>query len=371
VPFCRHRCGYCNFSLVAGRDDLIADFLRAIELEMSQLEKPHEIDTLFVGGGTPSHLPPANLEKLFQSLRRWFSLATGYEFTIEANPADVTPDLIDLIAAAGVNRISLGAQSFNTDKLRLLERDHGGVEIDQAVELAARAKLNVSLDLIFGVPSESPAVWQKDLESVVRLHPKHLSTYALTFERGTTFWTRRYHGELQPPTEDSAAELYEMTIDSLAGAGYEHYEVSNFALPGHACRHNVAYWNGATYFAFGPGAASHVDGCRRVNHRSTTTYLRRVLSDESPVADQETLTPRASAVERLVFGLRQRAGVDCERFARETGFIVQQLAGTTLERMIKHGLLQQDNSAIRVTHAGLMVCDSIAAELLGGSVSTS
>ena len=310
VPFCRHRCGYCNFTLVAGRDDLIADYLRAIELELAALDEPCEVDTLFFGGGTPTHLPPEALARLIASARTWFPLAEGYEFSVEANPADVNDETLDVLARGGVNRLSLGGQSFDPAKLAGLERDHTPEVLRAAARAARRRLASLSLDLIFAAPGETLDGWQADLAAALALDIDHVSTYGLTFERGTAFWSRLLTGDLGRLDEDLERAMYEAAIDTLTAAGFEHYEVSNFARAGHRCRHNEAYWSGAGYHAVGPGAARYVGGRREMNHRSTTTWLKRVLAGQSPVAERETLEPADRAREMLVFGLRRMAGVE-------------------------------------------------------------
>jgi len=201
VPFCRHHCGYCNFTVVAGRDDLIEQYLVAIDRELSGLGDPRPIDTLFLGGGTPTHLPPGALERLLQSIRRWFVLSNHCEFSVEANPADVTADVVQLLVAHGATRVSLGAQSFDSVKLQRLERDHVAADIERAVSLSRDAGLDVSLDLIFAAPGETLAGWQHDVETAVLLRPDHISTYGLTYERGTTFWGRLIRGDLRRAEE--------------------------------------------------------------------------------------------------------------------------------------------------------------------------
>jgi oxygen-independent coproporphyrinogen-3 oxidase len=309
VPFCAHRCGYCNFTLVAGRDDLIDRYLQAIQIELSWLQRPYEVDTLFFGGGTPSYLPHRQLERLLDMTLAVFPLASGAEFSVEANPADLDAEKVRLLAGHGVTRISLGAQSLDADKLKTLERDHAPCDVHRAVELARAAKTSVSCDLIFGVPGESAAVWQADLDGILHLGVDHVSTYGLTFEKGTSFWTRLNAGRLVRVDEELERSMYAQAIDSLSAAGFEHYEVSNFARPGHRCRHNEAYWLGQNYFAAGPGAARYVAGRRETNHKSTTTYLARVLSGQSPVAESEQLSPADRARELLVFALRRLEGV--------------------------------------------------------------
>jgi len=364
VPFCRHRCGYCNFTLIAGRDDLVEVYLQAVARELSWLETPREVDTLFIGGGTPTHLSRDQLQQLCATVKRWFPLASGHEFSVEANPLDLTKDKAELLASHGVNRVSLGVQSFSASKLELLERDHRGEQIVAAFEAARRTMRSVSLDLIFGTPGETPENWQSDLQQALALAPDHLSTYGLTFERGTSFWSRLQKNEIRQVTEEVDRSMYLMAIELLTRAGFEHYEVSNFAKPGHRCRHNEVYWAGETYYAAGPGAARYVEGRREMNHRSTTTYLQRVLADQSPVAEAETLSPEDSARERLVFGLRRLEGVDRDGFAAATGFGIDRLVGRSLAEFVRANLLEDNGSRIRLTRQGLLVSDSIWPEFL-------
>jgi oxygen-independent coproporphyrinogen III oxidase len=359
VPFCRHRCGYCNFTLIAGRDDLIGRYLRALEIELSLLGSPRPVDTLFFGGGTPTHLSAAELDQLLRLARTWFPLATGGEFSVEANPLDLTPERCKILSAQGVNRISLGVQTFSGRKLAILERDHTAADIATAFAAAASVASSVSLDLIFGVPGETLSEWEHDLQEALSLRPQHVSTYGLTIEKGTSFFPRVERGELRPADEDAAATMYERTIDVLTAAGYEHYEVSNFALPGCRCRHNETYWLGRGYYAAGPGAARYVNGVREVNHRSTTTWLQRLEQNESPVAEREELGPEDRARERLVFGLRRLEGVGAAQFQQETGFAIDDLVGAALTNFVRQGLLVRDGASVTLTRKGLLVSDSL------------
>jgi len=364
VPFCTHRCGYCNFTLVSGRPDLVGPFLDAIERELSQLGTPRPVRTLFFGGGTPTYLPPAALERFLAIVQRWHPLEPGGEWSVEANPLDVTPSLIAQLAAAGVTRISLGAQSFSPRKLKLLERDHSAEVISQAVSMVRTAELQVALDLIFGVPDETLEEWQADLERAIALAPDHVSTYGLTWEHGTSYWTRREHGELTPVDEETERAMYLAAIATLTAAGFEHYEVSNFARPGFRCRHNEAYWLGEEYYAAGPGAARYFDGERSVNHRSTTTWLQRIERGESPIAERETLSKDDRARELLVFGLRRLEGVSAAWFLAKSGMELRPLLGERGQRLLEHELLRWDNEQLSLTQSGLMIADAICAELL-------
>jgi oxygen-independent coproporphyrinogen-3 oxidase len=372
VPFCRHRCGYCNFTLVAGRDDLIGAYLDALSRELAATGGPHPVETLFFGGGTPTHLPPAQLGRLLEVVGRTFPLAAGGEWSVEANPIDLTDDpggdRTRVLATAGVSRISLGAQSFDPRVLKLLERDHTPEQIAASYDRARQIAQSVSLDLIFGVPGQSLADWQRDLASAVALAPDHLSTYGLTFEKGTAFWSRLGRGEMARADEDLERAMYEAAIETLTAAGYEHYEVSNFARPGHRCRHNETYWTGRPYFATGPGAARFVAGRRETNHRSTTTYIARVLAGQSPVAESEQLEPEDAARERLVFALRRLEGIDLAQFAAETGFAAERLGGDALSRFLNQGLLEivdrENHRHLRLTRRGLLVSDALWPEFL-------
>jgi oxygen-independent coproporphyrinogen-3 oxidase len=359
VPFCAHRCGYCNFTLIAGRDDLIEAYVAALQRELSWLVEPRPVETLFIGGGTPTHLPPAALARLLGAVRRWFPLAERGEFSIEANPAGLDAERVDILAEYGVTRMSLGAQSFDAEKLAVLERDHAPADIARGVELGRKRLASVSLDLIFGAPGETLEIWRRDLESALRLAPDHVSTYGLTYERGTTFWNRLGRGRLARLDEELERAMYAEALDSLGAAGFEHYEVSNFARPGHRCRHNEVYWAAEEYYAAGPGAARYIAGRRETNHRSTTTWLKRVLAGESPVAESETLSPEDRAREALVLGLRRMEGVDRRQFAAGAGFEIDALVGPELSRFVELGLLCDQSGRVRLTREGLFVSDAI------------
>jgi oxygen-independent coproporphyrinogen-3 oxidase len=385
VPFCRHRCGYCNFTLVAGRDDLIGDYLRAIERELTwQCSRvgnafqsisigdisaeemvadcpaaQQQVDTLYFGGGTPTRLSRDHLRELADIVLRWHPLAPGGEWTVEANPADIDEAMIRLLADLGVTRLSLGGQSFRREKLELLERDHAAVDIEAAARLARHAGMQLALDLIFATPGETLHEWKADLDAALALEPHHISTYSLTFERGTSFWTRRLRGALSELDEELQRDMYALAIERLTRAGFEHYEVSNFARPGYRSRHNQVYWSGKCYFAAGPGAARYVDGVRETNHRSTTTYLRRVLAGESPVAERERLSSEARARELLVFGLRRTDGVSHREFVASTGYAIDELIGQPLKRFVAAGLLSDDGNRVQLTKTGLFVSDAI------------
>ena len=364
VPFCRHRCGYCNFSVVADRDDLVDRFSRAIDVELAELSGA-TIETVFVGGGTPTHLPPPALRRLLESIRGAVQILPDAEFSVEANPEDVDREKVTVLVEAGVNRVSLGVQSFNAKKLRTLERSHDRATAVRAIETVAVSIPNVSIDLIFAAPGESVAAWRDDVATALQTPITHLSSYALTFEKGTSFWSRRRKGELRSPAESDELEMYQHVRGATAEAGWEQYEVSNFALPGHRCRHNVAYWHGRGWHAAGPGAARFRDGRREVNHRSTTGYLKRIETGRSPVAESEPIGLEQYTRERAAFGIRMLDGIEPERLRAETGVDLEALCHDAFERGVDRGLLWRSARRVGLTERGLLFADTVAADFLG------
>lgn len=364
VPFCAHRCGYCNFAVVAGREDLIPAYLEALAAELSGLEVPREVDTLYIGGGTPTQLAAPQLDQLCRLVARWHPLAAAGEWTVEANPEGFTPTCAELLARHGVTRVSLGVQSLDAAKLVKLERSHSPAQAAHSVAAARGAGLRAAVDLIFGVADETLDVWRRDVAAAVALEPDHLSTYGLTIEKGTAFWARRARGSWQELDEELLRSMYQEGIDLLEAAGFEHYEVSNFALPGRRSRHNQVYWEGASYYAAGPGAARYVDGVRETNHASLRTYLRRIAAGASPVAERESLDEEARARERLILGLRRLQGVEFAAFQAATGYGVFELAGDVLRALAAEGVVALDDRRIRLTREGLLVSDSVWPALL-------
>ena len=364
VPFCVHRCGYCDFTVVAGRADLVPAWFDALAAELALLETPRPVETLFIGGGTPTWLEPPDLARLLELVTRWFPLAPGAEFSVEANPSGLDEPRIDALAAAGVNRVSLGVQSFFDRDLALLERDHTAATVREVVTLLRQLTGNLSCDLIFAVPGQSLADWQHNLETALELGFPHISTYGLTIEKGTTFWSRRKKGQLPAVPEALERDMYEAAMDRLPAAGLEQYEISSFARPGHRCRHNQVYWRGEPFFAAGPGAARYLNGSREVNYRSVTGWIRHVLAGDSPVHERETLTPADRARELLVLGLRMTDGISADEFRHRTGLILQEFAGSTITPLLEAGLLEHTADRLRLTREGRCLADSVAGEFL-------
>jgi len=366
VPFCAHKCGYCDFASLAGVDHLADRYLGALEREMATaLGEPQEVDTIFVGGGTPTRLDVSQLSRLSEIIKRWFVLTPGGEWTVEANPGTLDADKANVLAAAGVNRVSLGAQSFQPELLLVLERNHGRDQVETALEIVRPRFDRWSLDLIFGVPGSTLGAWRDDLEIALGLGPAHLSCYGLVFEKGTALWNQRQSGRVQPLDEETERSMYEWTIERLGASGLLMYEISNFARPGHESRHNLVYWANDAYFGFGVGAARYIDGVRSVNTRDLNGYLRRIEAGTPATGPTETLTPAERARETAVLMLRRtRDGIRRDAFFERTGFELDVLAGDAITRLGSRGLLDDDGQRVCLTREGLFVADSVLCEFL-------
>jgi oxygen-independent coproporphyrinogen-3 oxidase len=364
VPFCAHHCGYCDFAVVAGRDALIDRYLDALSAEVATLGAPCPVETLFLGGGTPTHLAPGQLDRLFAALARWLPVEPGGELTVEANPDTLTADKVAALARHGVNRVSLGAQSFSAATLAVLERSHDPAAIAPAVGRVKAAGAAVSLDLIFGVPGQTVRQWRADLDAALALGPDHVSTYGLTYEKGTPLWKQRRSGRLVPLDEDAELEMFRLAIDVLESSGFEQYEVSNFARPGRRSRHNQIYWANHAYHGFGLGAARYVDGAREVNTRDLDGYVRKALAGEPVTRQSERLDPEERAKETMAVQLRRADGIDRAAFREQTGFDLELVVGDKLGWLVERGLLRDDGAGVALTREGLFVADAIVARLL-------
>jgi putative oxygen-independent coproporphyrinogen III oxidase len=316
VPFCARRCSYCDFAIAVRRDTPGDAYVDAILKEWVQWQEhpawaaSPTLETIYFGGGTPSRLNPAAIDRLVSRVAADRSLAAGAEITLEANPEDVVVETAAAWRAAGVTRISLGAQSFDPRVLSWMHRSHSAEQVPLAVEAVRAAGIpDLSLDLIFGLPAALDRVWDADVEQALALQPDHLSLYGLTIEPHTVLerWTKR--GELTPVDEERYAREFLAADTRLTQAGFEHYEVSNAARVGHRARHNSAYWQRAAYIGLGPSAHSGFGSERQWNLREWTSYERAVREGVSPVAGCEQLTPEQVRLEELYLGLRTRDGV--------------------------------------------------------------
>jgi oxygen-independent coproporphyrinogen-3 oxidase len=284
--------------------------------------------------------------------------------SIESTPDSLTPEKAAILAEHGVTRVSVGVQSFREEALAALDRRHVAEQIPRAVEAVRHAGLELSLDLIFAAPGSTLEAWSADLDAALALAPDHISTYGLTYEKGTPLWKDRNAGRISPVLEDDELAMYELAIDRLIASGFEHYEVSNFARPGFRCRHNETYWANEAYYGFGVGAARYVNGVRELNTRDTKTYIRKVLAGDSPTFQSERLEPRDRAFETVGTQLRRAEGIRRDRFCEQTGFGLDTLLGARLTSLVTGRLLADDGSSVRLTRRGLCVADAVVEELM-------
>ncbi len=359
VPFCHARCPYCSFTVVANRLDWVDRYVDAVSRELASLKIPNPVNTIFIGGGTPTLLPQEPMTRLLTAIRTWLPLAEDGEWSIEANPQDVSHDLCKLLRDHGLNRISLGGQSFDDAKLKTLGRDHTGNQLVNSIDIASKWFDRVSVDLIFGVPGEDMQVWKSDLQHVTFRSLSHVSTYGLTYEKGARYWSQLQKGQIVAVAEDTELEMYHYAIETLTHHGMNHYEISNFANPGGECLHNQTYWRGDSWLGFGPGAAAYVDGTRTVNHRSTLKYLQRMEAGQSPIAESQPLDWSTRTRERFIFGMRQLKGVDWNALEQSGE---PQSIEAIFQQTLKHiamGFLERHEGFIRLTPVGLPISDSL------------
>jgi oxygen-independent coproporphyrinogen-3 oxidase len=367
IPFCRVLCGYCDFFSVPHQQDQVEPFIAALlqDLERLRAAQPEPIETIFVGGGTPTTLTPAQLERVLTACRAFAGPDGLREFTVEANPATVTPEKAAALRANGVDRVSLGAQSFDPRELTVLDRDHDPDDVPRTIATLQAAGLSrFSLDLIFGVPGQSLTAWERNLDRALALGPEHLSCYALTYEPNTRLHAQRTAGKVTPVENDVEADMYEATIQQLSAAGFQHYEISNFARPGRTCAHNLVYWHNEGYLGAGPSAAGYVDNVRYRNVAHLQRYMQSITDGARPWAESEQPSVREQMRDTVMLGLRLLEGLDRAAFSRRFGVEFADVFAEPLKTNGEQGLLAISSQRVRLTHAGLMVADRVIADFL-------
>ena len=322
IPFCESRCVYCDFFSTTGQETRRVDYVRALvrELELRRHYAEDEpVGSIYFGGGTPSILPVEDLRLIFEQIDRIFTVLPDAEITIEANPDDLTPDYLLALSGLPVDRISMGVQSFYDEDLRKLNRRHTAAQALQAVKDCREVGFeNLSIDLIYGLPGQTAEEWEHNLDVALSLRVPHISAYHLTYEEGTPIYRQLLAGKVTPVSEDTSLKLFNMLTDRLRGAGYLHYEISNFCLPGAFARHNRSYWEGVKYLGVGAGAHSYNGRQRQWNVASLPLYIRGIESGQ-PEVTREELTAEMRYNEFVMTHLRTMWGVDLEMLAREVG----------------------------------------------------
>lgn len=372
VPFCVIKCGYCDFNSYVVEDRGVHDlFLAALAAELRREWRHGVPESVFLGGGTPSLLDEERLQRLFAVIGEVVPLRDCAEVTMEANPESLTRDKVAIARAAGVNRFSLGVQTFDAGRLRFLDRAHTAERAEAAfAELRAAGAANVSIDLMFGIPGQGLADWQQDLERALRLQPDHLSCYNLTFEPGTRLHHRRERGEVAPNDDEVDRAMFLYTRERLAAAGFDAYEISNFAGRGGPCRHNDHYWLQGDYVGVGPGASSHRSGQRWTNLKPVESWARAALDGLPCAATAETLRPAQRIAEAIWLGLRRRDGVDLGVAAARTGCAIDGRFLAVIDTHRQHGWIDATGDRLRLTPSGLLLADRVSADYLAVGVKT-
>jgi len=406
IPFCTHRCAYCDFNTYAGQESMIPAYVDALVCEIEFVGKqttrllndPTTVHTIFFGGGTPSLLSPKQFKSILESIWNSFTLTEETEITIEANPGTVSYEALIELRNMGINRISYGVQSANTEELRMLERAHDFFDVIEAVTSARKAGfVNLNLDLIYGLPEQTLSTWQTTVQRILDLHPEHISSYALTLEHGTPFGRWASKGLLPLPDPDLAAEMYEWASETLEANGYVQYEISNWAMngqkskvegqrgildvrpltPAFACRHNLQYWRSLPYLAFGAGAHGYANGYRYSNVLRIKTYIERLANPDSRISNiefplspatvnhhKQTLADEMS--EYMLNNLRLvEAGVSDADFKSRFGRSLMDVYAAQIEELTRFGLLEWRGKATRLTQRGRLLGNQVFLRFVG------
>jgi len=377
IPFCQNKCDYCSFfSVPVLTSDLLDGYLHGIkkEIALRQMEAPEGVSSLFLGGGTPTALSAEELNRLLKAIHEQYIFnsksSMDIEKTTEANPGTFKPEKLDVLRLYGINRISLGAQSFNDNLLKRIGRIHTVEDIGNSIKMIRKSGIkNLNLDLMFGLPGQTLFEWKDTLKKAVTLTPEHLSLYALTVEPGTPLSLRTgFKSENRDylPDDDLQADMYAWAANFLGEQGYCHYEISNYARPGFECRHNYSTWQGEDYIGLGPGAVSCLCGVRSKNMEDICGYIEKLESGIKPIdiTQTEILTVAQRISEYVMLGFRTLDGIDTGLFAVKFGEEFQDIYGQILTDYLKRGILQQENGRIRVDPSYYFILNSIVREFI-------
>ncbi len=370
IPFCRSRCSYCDFATGMYESELAARYVYAVVSEIAawrEVEEPSDVNTIYFGGGTPSLLTPAQIEQILKAVRDRFKVLDGAEVTIELNPGDGGTSAaskrgkLPEFRRCGINRASFGAQTFDDRDLKQLGRTHSSSDIHSTFDHLREAGFgNINFDLIAALPGQTLAGWRRNLDEALKLRPEHLSLYLLDVHEGTPLADQIKRGMRPAPDDDLAAEMYRLMIEEVTTAGYEHYEISNFCLPGFESRHNTKYWTGAPYYGFGCSAHSY-DGERRrwSNERDASKYVQLINNERSPIVEHTFLDEKDARAESIFLGLRLMRGLNLVEYRSRFGFDLRNQYGADLYRLRDAGLIEIDQESMRLTTRGALLSNEV------------
>jgi oxygen-independent coproporphyrinogen III oxidase len=370
IPFCIQKCGYCDFNAYLYRHEAAQTYLSALQREImhTATKQPwvgYRVPSIYFGGGTPSTLAPANLTSLLRLIRNRFPVSADAEITLEADPGTIDLAGLEALRAGGFNRISIGVQAFDDGLLHRLDRLHSAVDARCVLVWARQAGfMDLNLDLMFGLPGQSLLAWERSLHEAIAFVPTHISVYGLTIEERTPFSRQQQLGKLTLPDEEVQVAMFERADQLLAAAGYTHYEISNYALPGWRSRHNLHYWRHGEYLGFGAGAHAYLHGYRRENERVPGRYVRAIVSGGTAAGVPELIDRTRRIHEGLLVGLRLREGIDLEAFARAYGVELASAYPEPIAELIDSGHLLHIDGHLRLTDRGRLVIDAVLARLV-------
>ncbi len=374
IPFCRHRCAYCDFNTYTGLSDLQTAYAGALSTEIRQMSGAFSrpVHTIFFGGGTPSLMSPADMQTIMTTVYECFDVDVAAEISMEANPNTITRPYLDAMRALGINRLSFGVQSVVPSELALLERQHDFQTVVDAVTTARAAGFdNFNIDLIYGVPGQTLESWEESVRAVLAFRPKHLSLYCLIIEEGTPMARWLHSGTMAAPDADLAADQFELARDLLHDAGYDHYEISNWAQPGYECQHNLTYWRNGDYLGLGAGAHGHADGIRYSVVRQPRTYIKHIAAGggsyplSSAVAQSTRLDHDEKMSDTVITQLRLlNEGLDMRAFEQQFSLSPQQAFGKSLDELLDWGLLQERDRRLLLTKKGEFLSNQVFYRLI-------
>jgi oxygen-independent coproporphyrinogen-3 oxidase len=367
VPFCVRKCRYCGFYSTVYSSGNADAFISGLKHEAEQYRNDFRrrlFTSIYIGGGTPTVLSPEQFGLLVGTIREHFAIDEGVEFTVEANPHTVTREKLSLMRSRGVNRLSLGVQSFSDKVLQILGRLHTAEQAAEAFRAARSAGFeNIGVDLIYGIPGQTAAHWEEALDAAIALKPEHVSAYSLSLDAGSQFMRESEAGVFALPDEELCAAMYERAVIKLNNAGYGRYEISNFSRPGYECRHNINYWDRGEYLGLGPGAWSFLSGRRYANIADTMEYAQRASSGRTIIDDQELVGPGSSARETVLLSLRTTKGLDLSKFEQEFGpDLLRRLERNAVPLGVA-GLLRVKEGRLTLTDRGILLSDEALARL--------
>ncbi len=368
IPFCQKKCNYCSFYSVKIEPGVVSQYIHALEQEMARTELPDKITTLYIGGGTPSALSLTALQQLLELINKSLlpHAVPNLEFTIECNPASIEKDKLKLLKNFGVNRLSIGVQSFNDDELKILGRLHNAQQAITKVELAAgKGFENISIDLIYGIPGQTTQTWERSLQNAVALPIKHLSSYCLSFEKNTSLNTQLQSGAINKLPMELEKKMYHQMIDFLKDNSLHQYEISSFSLPGYESVHNLNYWTGGYYIGLGPAAHSY----RKIDHKylrwaNVSNVEHYIQPKTSNIEFKEILTREDRITEFIMLGLRLRKGINPAQFKKNFHISLEALIGNKLQELLNNGLLLKNREAIFIPEDKLFISDEITSKML-------